>query len=302
MSAGCPALVRKLTRKASSSPTAYATSDTKKYSRPRSPASDGSDGFRAGVHPRRRRPHTSKRRQKHTSNPGTTTSPSPSNENGNASVIASPTSRGNKSLVGPSVADDVATVIITLDPTTASEPKTQNASYANSPRSRVAAAGKEASPTSCKRSAAMHAATRLFKVKFAGSSTFTVAAEMPRTSAAARAGLASNSRTGSPSASISHPSGTESVRVGSAKRRSRAPRNSYAFPPTAKQPSSQKYRFSSAERSIVMYLRARKIEKSATEAPTGASNPCSNEMDSLCFRVRLRCAPTYCVESAIAVK
>ena len=58
-----------------------------------------------------------------------------------------------------------ATDIMTFLPTTASERKTQKASYASSPHSAVAQLLKLPNPMTLRKSLTMHAAMRLFKVK-----------------------------------------------------------------------------------------------------------------------------------------
>ena len=181
---------------------------------------------------------------------------------------------------GPWKLELVATVIITLafapssppppPPKTLATrsplPKTQNASYARRPSNRAAAAEKEPSPTTLRKSAAMEKARKLLRVKSPWPSARSAVAHATPIGYA----LASASDTGSAvaaapvRASVASPGGTGSVNSGgggSEDVRVNTPvlaaalTNGERVLPAASDPRSQKYPPTSAPRSNAVNLR-----------------------------------------------
>ena len=104
-----------------------------------------------------------------TNNPGMATSPNPNSENSNASSgsgFNTSSNLGNNNLKGPLNDWFVATLIITFFPTTSSDLKTQNASYASNPHSAVAQLLKLPKPMTERKSLTIKHAIALLSVKF----------------------------------------------------------------------------------------------------------------------------------------
>jgi hypothetical protein len=110
--------------------------------------------------------------------PGAAMSPRPKMEYGFAAFALN---CGKISFIGPSKAEEVATVTITLSPNTCDDPKTQKTSYRSSPHSIAAAVAKLPRESSCRSSVTIHTAMKLLRVKGAPDCLLATAAPTPTT-------------------------------------------------------------------------------------------------------------------------